>query len=60
MPHGYAERTPQRTSPRSGVDNADTDARVFYAMDVDAQDGHDTLLAAFLEARDRDVDGQVE
>ena len=60
MPHGYAGRTPQRTSPRSGVDNADTDARVFYAMDVDAQDGHDTLLAAFLEARVRDVDGQVE
>jgi len=31
---------------------------MFY--DVDAQDGHDTLLAAFLEARVREVDGQVE
>ena len=58
MPHGYAGRTPQQTSPLRGVDNADTDAHMFY--DVDAQDGHDTLLAAFLEARDRDVDGQVE
>ena len=58
MPHGYAGRTPQRTSPRSGVDNADTDAHVFY--DVDAHDNHNTVLAAFIEARVQDVDGQVE
>ena len=58
MPHGYAGRTPQRTSPRSGVDSASTDAHVFY--DVDAYDNHNTLLAAFREARVQDVDGQVE
>jgi hypothetical protein len=58
MPHGYAGRTPQRTSPGSGVNNADTDARVFY--DVDAYDNRNTLLAAFREARVREFDEQVE
>ena len=58
MPHGYAGRTPQRTSPRSGVDSASTDAHVFY--DVDAYDNHDTLLAAFREARVQDANGQDE
>ena len=58
MPHGYAGRTPQRTFPRSGVDSAGTDGHVFY--DVDAHDNHNTLLAAFREARVQDVDGQVE
>jgi len=58
MPHGYAGRTPQRTSPVRGVDNTDTDAHVFY--DVDAYDNHNTMLAVFKEARVQDVDGQVE
>ena len=60
MPHGYAGRTPQRTFPRSGVDNADTDAHVFYLLDGDTHDNHNTVLAAFKEARVQDFDGQVE
>ena len=60
MPHGYAGRTPQRTFPRSRVDNADTDAHVFYLLDGDTHDNHSTVLAAFKEARVQDVGGQVE
>ena len=60
MPHGYAGRTPQRTFPRSGVDNADTDAHVFYLLDGDTHDNHNTVLAAFKEACVQDVGGQVE
>ena len=56
MPHGYAERTPQRASPRSGVDSSIADACMFYDMAT-----HDsTVLAAFIEARVKNVDGQVE
>ena len=58
MPHGYAGRTPQRTFPRSCVDNAGTDTHVFY--DVDAYDNPNTVLAAFIEARVQGVDARVE
>ena len=58
MPDGCAERTSQRTFLRSGVHSADWGAHAFY--DVDAHEDHNTVLAAFLEARVKDVDGQVE
>jgi hypothetical protein len=58
MPYGDAERTPQRTFPRSGVVSASPDRHAFY--DVDAYNDHNTVLAAFLEARGHEVDGQAE